>query len=221
MKYIELKETAVFTGAGALGGLFAWLQGLTSSATQSVPAAIATAMLGGALAAGVGIYLLAASDTAQLRRCLFFAVLLGISWEPVLASGKNLVTQTVLKQDVADLKQATNALNAAGGGASTEEIAKATAQATEVVRNLPAIAAPELKTEAREALLKALSTLQAAVPANPEAVHGVSEVARTAAEVGTPQVKSAAVVVLESLATDAQLKPEVNASAKESLNGLR
>src|SRR5712692_9039839 len=71
---------------GAAGGLIAWVL-QESTGGHLLPwrwfAAIPAALLLGAGAAGVGVYVLARTDLKQIGGALFFALLCGVFFKPV------------------------------------------------------------------------------------------------------------------------------------------
>ncbi len=88
---------------GIIGGFVSWL--LTIIADQKpvfdTPlAAIPASMLFGAVAAFIGIYLLANTDTRAVKRCVAFAILLGLSWQFVIESGELYVRQSLKRREV-------------------------------------------------------------------------------------------------------------------------
>jgi membrane associated rhomboid family serine protease len=84
--------------AGAVGGLTSWLlqwlAGLTpfqKPAIFGIPALVVV----GAVAAVLGVYLIANSDTTELRHTLAFALVCGVFWQPVFDAAKLYVTHSV------------------------------------------------------------------------------------------------------------------------------
>ncbi len=133
--------------SGAVGGMVYWvLQAATGIAPfgfrwyGSVPAAL----LVGGVAAVLGVYLLANSDTtsrAQLIHTLSFALVCGITWSTVIAGAKQQVISAtgVARADTAQDKAA-SLQNALKNGNRTEVSAKVSdtaAAAAQAVQSLP------------------------------------------------------------------------------------
>jgi hypothetical protein len=79
--------------AGAVGGLMSWVYAKMSglSIGQPVYYALPGYALLGAVAAGLGVYLLASTVRSARERRLFFAILCGIAWKPVFDGGHALI----------------------------------------------------------------------------------------------------------------------------------
>jgi len=94
----QFRMIGVVAGAGAVGGLIAWVLQATTGGRlfpfawyASVPAAL---LLGGA-AAGIGVFVLANTDLRQVGRAVFVAVLCGIGFKPVFKAGSDFLNGTL------------------------------------------------------------------------------------------------------------------------------
>jgi hypothetical protein len=91
----QFRMMGVVAGAGAVGGLIAWvLQAATGGRLLPFPwyASVPAALLLGGCAAGIGVYVLANTDLEQVGRAVFFAVLCGIGFKPVFSAGSDFLS---------------------------------------------------------------------------------------------------------------------------------
>lgn len=153
-------------GVGAIGGALSWVFAVTIGVPPVLShwwLAVPAAMLLGAGAAYIGVYLLASSDTAQVHRCLAFALLCGVAWKPVWDAGTALVDQSIRRQQyrarAAELETRTHQVMRELTERPPQEASRAIAEASKVAEQLTDVASA---TEATDPELAARLQLQAA-----------------------------------------------------------
>jgi hypothetical protein len=82
--------------AGSVGGflsvLYAWL--VKKELPRNIPMGLLCSAIAGALAAPIGVFVLANSDTSDFRRCLIFAGICGFSWRSILEQASALINKS-------------------------------------------------------------------------------------------------------------------------------
>ena len=205
----KLTEIGIVALCGLAGGLLAWLLGIAAIASAERLTSLAAALLGGAIAAGVGVYLIAHTDTSTVAPAIFFASLCGLSWQAVLATGNNLVQKAIVQSAITSTKEASETLNEPGQTASDEKIKSVTNNALKVVDKLPAIESSEQKSDARQIVAEAIKTLTTAAPTNPQAAtEALGQIAKRADESGSTHVKGEAVTELKEIVKNEHKFPE-------------
>lgn len=97
--------------AGAVGGaaaaIFLVLRKQPLSLDETVPWALALTAypLLGVVAAILGVYLVASTDTSQRMRCLAFAAACGLAWGPIFEASQAIVSKKQTAQLAAGLEQ--------------------------------------------------------------------------------------------------------------------
>lgn len=221
----------VVFASGAIGGLVAWVLEESTGGhlfPWSPLLSIAAALLLGGVAAGIGVYVLAKTDLRQLGGALFFALLCGIFFKPVLKAGKDFVGGAVARSEAlstaGDVQKSTSELSqsiGAGAPAKVEEsvkkVADVTADLLDKSANVPdSDAKKSLETKSAEAV-EALST---AAPHSPEAtVDGLTKIGLRAEATGQHRIQSQ---VVSSLQQIERTNPNTEAGrlARESLKRL-
>ena len=218
------KEFFSITIAGAVGGLLTWLISQTSGGLDSNwYLTLPTGVLGGFIAAGVGVYLIANTDTSKLTRAIFFAALCGMSWQPILETGKNLVSKATINKSVADAANEIDkkVSNTTGQTASTADIQALVSSTAKVADKLPSVSDPGLQSNARMTAINAIKHLKFLVPQNPDqAVNGLQEIGRRASASGSINLKSEAIEQLRQISSEPQ-QGSAQAKAAEALRSLR
>lgn len=208
---VEWKELAIIFGAGAVGGLAGWLIGVvtTNDLGTRWMLDMLTSILCGGLAAGVAIYLIANTNTAQAMRCMFFAVVCGMSWKPVLQAGMKVADTAVTHQEVSDQK---SQLQATINNASANGTAPATllAGASSLADNLNKVESADLQQAAVATASEAVTKAAQAPDVAPEAI---AKIAHKAEALNLPALRMAAKAALESLSTKGDVKPETRDKA--------
>jgi hypothetical protein len=205
----KLTEIGTVALCGLIGGLLAWLLGIDAIASAERVTSLVAALLGGAIAAGVGVYLIAHTDMTTVAPAIFFASLCGLSWQAVLATGNSLVQKAIVQSAITSTKDANKTLTEPGQTASDENIKSVANNAVKVVDKLPGIESSQLKTDARQSVTDAIKTLKIAAPTNPQAAtEALGEIAKRADESGSTHVKGEAVTELKEIAKNEQKFPE-------------
>ena len=207
--------------SGAIGGMVYWvLQVATGIAPfgfrwyGSVPAAL----LVGGVAAFLGVYLLANSDTTSrgdLKHTLAFALVCGIAWSTVIAGAQQQVTSATgavradtAQDKVASLQNALKTDNRAEVGRKVTDTAAATAHA---VQSLSSTADDQVKTKIVDSSQEAVKTISEAARIDPAAsIEALKTVGTNATTVGATGVR---VSVLDALSTIEKNNPAVAAQA--------
>lgn len=91
---LDPKEVGYVAGAGAIGGAASLLYSTTDAAPPTI-AAIPWSILAypvlGAIAAILGVFLIARNDTKAATHCLAFAIACGLSWAAIFEGASALV----------------------------------------------------------------------------------------------------------------------------------
>jgi hypothetical protein len=97
-KLSDLAMTGWVAACGGVGGLVYWLlqhaAGLDPFGWRWYAGLPTTALLG-AFASVVGVYIVANSDTAELKHTLAFALICGLAWKPIINSATDSVTDAI------------------------------------------------------------------------------------------------------------------------------
>ncbi len=209
-------ELAVFSSAGAVGGIFAFLSGVsTGGVTDSSALGFLTAMLGGAIAAGIGIYLLTAADTQRFVHCIFFAIVCGISWEPVIKAAQTLVVNSALESRV---NSANFAIESTPANPDPLQISRLTRDTADVITRIPSSENSALRVRANDTASAAVAELATSASTTPEAIEAIAILGRTAAESGVPGIARQARSALESVSgSESDSTPEIRDIASDAL----
>jgi ribonuclease HII len=189
----SISHVCIFGGAGGLAGwvLMAATGGhlLPWPWYGSVPAVIFL----GAMAAGMGVYVLANTDLSNAGRALFFAALCGLFFKPVFEAGRGFIggaiSQAQAVSTSAQVTDATSKLKDSLRSQHAEQVktgVQETAQATtDLVSKTSDVSDPKLKQELEKKSASAVDTITAAAPAAPEAaVDNLSKIGLAAKQSG-------------------------------------
>ena len=206
---------------GAAGGLLGWLLSANASGhfegdwRINVP----TALLGGGIAAGVGIYLIANSDTSQLARCIFLAALCGISWKLVLETGRELAVGAAQEKKVVQIKRDLDQKIAKAEQNPTQENVDAVKESTvKLAEKLPAIRDSEVVEGAQSSAQKAIEVIADKKPDT--APSALKEIA-AASKSGGISIESSAKQSLQTLSTNPDVKQQTKENATTALQELK
>lgn len=208
-------------GVGAVGGALSWVFAITIGVRpvlNQVWLAVPATMLLGAGAAYIGVYLLASSDTAQVHRCLAFALVCGVAWKPVWDAGTALVDQTTrqhrLYAEATRLevrsREVTRALAETSAAATPQIVAEAgkvSLQLTEVA-SATETSNPELAARLR---LQAAATVTAAAEAEAktrDSTDGAPEAGGTTPAVSTLPIDDTRFVLIDAQRRWSERDPE-------------
>ncbi|MBI1746791.1 MAG: hypothetical protein HYR55_09410 [Acidobacteria bacterium] len=206
--------------AGTLGGLTSWLiQALLGVRPFDKPAyfAIPALLVIGAVAAALGVFLIANSDTSEPRHTLAFALVCGMFWQPVIQTGEAFVAHTATQRQVALLQDSGDELSRAllSDPAKVQQKVAATATITsELIQKLPTVHDPELRFKLMEQSTQVVNKIEDASKNSPQSsVDGLQKIGVAAAQSGQTDV---AKNVLLKLNTISNRSPQVAAQAKEA-----
>lgn len=198
--------------AGAVGGLLYWVlahfTGTTIPGNFGPAGAIFALMFVGAVAGAIGVYLLTASDPTAIRTYIF-AMVCGLMWQPVIASGERIVTDATATSQNSAAAQATQDVQTATNTNDPSQINAA------VQKSVPAVTAAldsstsvtdtQKKTEIADTSKQAINTFQTAAAKSPEApVEAISSVSLHAANSGQAGVAVHGVQALNAIAIQAE-----------------
>src|SRR5438105_1769555 len=207
--------------SGAVGGLLAWL--IAASSTGSIgshwPIDLPMGILGGAIAAGAGVFLLANTDPTQLPKMVVFAAICGLSWQGIIATAKNLVNEATTHKDVAQARENINK-DLAKTQPSVPEIQSLASNTTKVAEKLPSVTDPELRKEAVQTATKAVNKLEMVAFEKPEAVSALEEIGKGAAASGSATLKAAVKESLQAISSSDQAPPETRRRAAKAVDAL-
>jgi hypothetical protein len=169
----------------------------------SVPASL----LVGGVAAFLGVYLLANSDTTnrwELKHTLAFALVCGITWSTVIAGARQQVVSATgaVRAETAQDKAA-SLQNALKSGDPTEVGAKVTDTATatvQAVQSLSSTADDQVKAKIVDNSQQAVKTISQAVTIDPAAsIDALKTVGTTATNAGATGLKVSVIDALSSI----------------------
>ena len=202
MKTINWKEIAIVSGCGAVGGLLAWLiASVSSGLAANWQLGLCTAILGGAVAAGAGVYLLANTDTGNAPRCIFFSVFCGVCWQPIVEAGKNLVNEATVHKAVASAKDMVErSIAQSANGGTQAEINQIVEGTGKIADKLPSTSDQELRQDALQTVGKAFAKIGKFGELKPEeATAALETIGQRASASGSISVKLSAKEALMNL----------------------
>ena len=185
------REVSYVLIAGSLGGFASWLYGIVMN--DPVPGGVwgfFIAIILGAFASGIAVYVLTNTDTRAFARTLFFAALCGFAWKPVCDAGKAFIEQTVqqhqdesvqqLGDEVVDLTSGLTNLSDAQLQLKLEQISGA---AQSAVQALPNVNSPKVRRDVQAKVNAALADVQSVAPRQPETASRILQsIGETAAQ---------------------------------------
>ena len=217
---------------GGGGGFIAWVL-QESTGGHLLPwkwfAAVPAAMLLGAGAAGVGVYVLAKTDLKQVGNALFFALLCGVFFDPVWRAGSDFIGGTVAQAKAssaaAETATAADQLDKSVNSASKEqvkaEVTTTTDAATNLLRQAARVPDESLRRDLQRKSARAVDSIALAAPKAPAAsIENLERIGLEAKQTGQSNVT---VRVLDSLhriemsTTD----PQIQRQAQEAARVLR
>lgn len=191
--------------AGAVGGLLYWI--VAKWTGTQIPVVFGNAtflilMFLGALAAAVGVYVLTASDVTAIRTYVF-AVLCGLTWQPVLSAGARIANNATASSQNAQVNQQAQQLQTANQNGSAQQVATAVQQTVPVVSKTLEVAGSTTdaakKTEIVNSTNRVVDQFEQSAAKSPDAsVDALQNVAVAADHSGVPSV---AVRGVQSLVT--------------------
>jgi hypothetical protein len=202
---------------GAIGGFLAWLLMATTGGSLfpgwSSYATVPTAVLFGAAAAGIGVYVLANTDMTNLGRGLFFALLCGIFFKPVMQAGYGFVVSAVsqaqARSSASTVQGASQTLASALKSSQprqvTTQVQKTSDATTALVQQAAAVSDPELKQKLDSSSTAAIDTIASAAPAAPQAsVNSLLQIGDAARKSGNTKVTLSVLSALKQIETNTQ-----------------
>lgn len=176
----KLKEIGMVLLFGALGGILCWIYSLSVGETLPFKTmhplwAIISSISLGAGAGGIGIYVIFNSDSRDIRRFLFIALLCGFSWNPVYEAGGALINQKAnqnLEKQVKDNAVALNTLTQELPGTPESQLPEKMNQITQsaigLLNELPKVGDRKLEAEARDSVQNAVAVIEKSAQSRPE-----------------------------------------------------
>jgi hypothetical protein len=218
------KEFFSITIAGAVGGLLGWLISQTSSGLDGDwYLTLPTWILGGFVAAGVGVYVIASTDTSKMMRAIFFAALCGISWQPVLETGKSIVNKATTDKTVSTAKDeiTKKVAQTTDQTATSQDIQALTNNTIKIAEKLPSVTDPGLKDDARLTAINGIKHFKFLAQKRPdEAVNSLEEIGKRAAASGSVNLKSEVIQELSAISHD-PLNIPAQVKAANALEALK
>lgn len=221
----ELPMMAWVMGGGALGACAAKLIGRGFVVGEN-SLGYCPAVLLGAIAAGLGVYVLAATDTRQFGRTVFFAVACGLCGQTVLEKSVSTVQDAMgITHAVDDLKaeeaKVTEAVRNSGAAGIANAIDEARAGAIGLVEK-SAVATRQSDTEgARKANAAVISLVEKVGSAAPKTVDAslsfIETIGRLAEKDKNVMVKNAVDATIQKILSSSDIveKPEFEKRALE------
>jgi hypothetical protein len=196
VKNTDWRDFVFVLTAGGVGGLFSSLYDIfEKKGVESICVYLVTIPVGcilGALAALVGVYLIANTDRKALPRCVVFALMCGFVWQPVIQAGRSLITNQMTSKDAEASKLAESAATDAGklqGTASEvlpEKIKESAATIRDAIKAGAKVDNPAVKKEVAaktEEAVKDINKAALQAPSLPEATKKMVEQLEGAQEV--------------------------------------
>ena len=206
--------------AGAFGGLLYWI--IAKWTGTQLPQAfgamvVLVLMLLGAIAAAVGVYVLTASNVKAIRTYIF-AVLCGLSWQPMIDAGRSLAANSAalnaamnqnaqLDQHVQQVQTATQTGNQAAVAAADQQTVPVINKTLELSTS---VADPDKKAQVLDSSKQAINELQQSAAKAPDAsVNGLQNVTVTAANANAPAVAIHGIQSLNAIGKEAVEKHDL------------
>lgn len=223
----KMKQAFGIAALGAVGGICFWLLAAwTGTATfprfNGAGQISALALLGG-VAALFAVYLLTTSDL-NATRTYVFAILCGLTWNPIVKSGQRLAENAVATKQVDKIDESAASLKKAATAESPQEVRQQvrtlTPTVSEALKTTTDIQDAAKKKEIDQASKEAITVLRDAAPKAPtETVQGVTEISVEADKTGRPDVALDGVHTLRSIGAQ-QTDPSVKEAVHQSLNAV-
>jgi hypothetical protein len=213
--------------SGAVGGMVYWILQVATGVMPfgsrwygSVPAAL----LVGGVAAFLGVYLLANSDTThgELKHTLAFALVCGITWSTVIAGAKQQVISatSAVKADAAQDKTVSlqKAIVAGNSAEVSAKVSDAASAASQAVQTLSSITDDQVKAKIVDNSQEAVKTIFQAAKIDPAAsIAALKTVGTTATDVGAMGVRVSVIDALSSIEKDNPALASQTAAARQAL----
>lgn len=125
----------------------------------------------GGIAAVLGVFLIANSDTNELKHTLTFAVACGVFWQPVIQEARSFVVQAQAASRTSSLQAASNEVGQAATsnqGSLPSKVAKTGTLTTNLLSTAGTTSDTNLKAEAIAESTRAVDQISAAAPKAPE-----------------------------------------------------
>lgn len=207
--------------AGAIGGLAGWVIGVSNSGNAGAHWAIdlIAGIIGGSVAAAIGVFLLANTDPSQFPKLITFALVCGLSWPAIIATGKNLVANATTHKEIAN---ATDNIekDLAKPSSAPADIKSLASNTTMLAERLPSVTDPSVRQDAVQTATKAVDKLETVAADKPEAVSALESIGKKAKASGSENIKAAAQGSLESISKNGRLSPEIRAQATAAYTAL-
>jgi hypothetical protein len=217
---------------GGVGGLIAWVL-QESTGGHLFPfrwyAAIPAALLLGAGAAGIGVYVLARTDLRQIGGALFFALLCGVFFRPVWQAGSNFIggafAQGKATSAAATVRTATDQLQNFAASATPQQVEAAIQNTSTAATALLQKTADVPNEDARKALsqnsVDAVEAIKLAAPKAPDfAVDSLQNIGTIAKQTGQDNITMHVLDSLRHIETTSQ-DPRVVQKAKDAAVQVR
>jgi len=221
---MEWKTFGSVFGFGAIGGLASWcIQLLIGVAPYNKPAYLVLPLLVvvGGIAAALGVFLIANSDTKELKHTLAFAIACGVFWQPVIQSARSFVGQTSTASQTATLQSANDEVAKAatsGTGNLPAKVAMASKLTTDLLSKVSATPDADVKAGVVAESTRTVDQISAAAPRAPEESLGALQA------IGEAAVKSnqteVAKRVLYKLDTISAQNPQLADKAKAASSSI-
>ena len=211
----KLTEVFLILFAGCIGGLVSTLDSWQASLSiASTAATLLTAglipALKGAVAAGVGVYLLTTVDSAQFTRTFFFAVTCGLAFPSILTSGASYASRVTASVASGEVSKSAETVRATSVTAASASAPAAAASAIGVIKdaavNAIQVAPKANPTDARTAevavnqAIGAIATGPTAA-SSPMAASALGDIGVAAAGQNLPASRDLALRELEQIRT--------------------
>jgi hypothetical protein len=181
---------------GGAGGFAAWLL-MAATGGRLFPwswyASVPAAVFLGAMAAGLGVYVLANTDLSNAGRALFFAALCGVFFKPVFSAGGDFIGGAISQLQATSSASAVNdadanlskSLNSKEPQQVSSGVQQTGAATATLVQQSASVSDTDLRKELEQKSAHAVETIAAAAPAAPQAaVDSLLNIGKAAKENG-------------------------------------
>jgi hypothetical protein len=221
------KIPALVMAAGAFGGLTSFVLQALAGITpfdKSPVVVIPALFIVGSVAALLGVYLLANSDTStgnEMVHTLIFALACGVFWQPTFEAARLFVTHSTTQKEANTQKESNQDLskslseNSPSLGGQVAQTAEVT---TNLVQKLPTVQDPELKAKVVEQSSEAADKIQEAGKKDPDkSIEGLQKIGVAAVQHGQPALAKHVLINLEHLSSQ---NPQFAAKAKMASSAI-
>lgn len=216
--------------AGTVGGLVAWILGKAAGNVilitkwpwyGSLPAVVFL----GSVAAAIGVYLVTASDVTKTRT-IVFAMICGISWQPLMSSALQYVQAAQNKSTVGSTDNATAGIKSATEKGTKAEIKNEVTQSQGIaIETLQAASNTDDLDQKKKLIASSKELIQSIVGASAKepdtSVETLKNISLAANRTGSKEVAAEAITALGKIGSKTESNPSVAAKVDVYLGQIQ